>query len=330
MSELDLNHEIFKDIIGQSSAIAFLNSALLKNQLNNAYLFCGPNGVGKSLAAIRFLESFITQGKGSQRDRRRLSMRNHPDFLWVEPTYINQGKLIPQSLANIEGINPRIPPQIRLQQVREISRFVAKEPVEANRGMVIIDAVETMAEAASNALLKTLEEPGKSMLILISARPEQLLSTICSRCQKVLFSRLSTEDLKKVFNQENNTEFSLDEISVAMNKKEIISLANGSPGEFINCLSKCKEIPEEILSRLTNLSNKPLDSLAIAKDVTEILNVEQQIWAIQWMQQNLWENRQNEEIVRRLEKLKKQIIGYVQPRLAWEVALLEIAVILNN
>ena len=61
--------------------------------------------------------------------------------------------------------------------------------------MVLIDGVDAMAEKAANALLKTLEEPGNGLLVLISERPERLLSTIRSRCQQIPFFRLSNENI---------------------------------------------------------------------------------------------------------------------------------------
>ena len=57
-----------------------------------------------------------------------------------------------------------------------------------------IDSVESMAENASNALLKTLEEPGNGVVILLSAREERLLSTIRSRCQKIPFTSLNKNE----------------------------------------------------------------------------------------------------------------------------------------
>ena len=72
--------------------------------------------------------------------------------------------------------------------------------------MVVIEDVENMAEAAGNALLKTLEEPGNSLLILITARPEKLLPTIHSRCQKIPFKYLDSDSLQKVLTKVQKNE----------------------------------------------------------------------------------------------------------------------------
>ena len=130
--------------------------------------------------------------------RRRLQEGNYPDLLWVEPTYSEKGQLVPASKALEAGVSRKAPPQLRLEQVRAVSQFLGRRPVEAERCLVVIEAVEAMAEGAANALLKTLEEPGDGLLILFTAAPDRLLSTIRSRCQAIPFARLAPEQLQQV------------------------------------------------------------------------------------------------------------------------------------
>jgi DNA polymerase-3 subunit delta' len=189
--------ELFADLLGQPRAVALLEAALERRRIAPAYLFAGADGVGRRLAALRFLEGVVA-GPESWRTglpilRRRLAQGNHPDLLWVEPTYQHQGRLVKASEALAEGVNRRSAPQIRLEQIRELTRFLARHPVEAPGGLVVLEGAEAMAEGAANALLKTLEEPGTGMLILICAAPDQLLSTIRSRCQQIPFVRLSSQ-----------------------------------------------------------------------------------------------------------------------------------------
>ena len=99
-----------------------------------------------------FLEGVLGEGQPCERQRRRLEQRNHPDLMWVEPTYQHQGRLLSRFEAEEAGISRRTPPQLRLEQIRGVSRFLARQPVEAARGMVIIEAAEAMAESAANAL----------------------------------------------------------------------------------------------------------------------------------------------------------------------------------
>ena len=315
------SEKLFDDLIGQETAVELLKAAITKKRIAPAYLFAGPQGVGQCLTAQRFLEGLITGGSPSLRERIRLRKLNHPDLIWIEPTYLHQGNLISKSLAQKEGIKKRNPPQIRLEQIRSIQRFLGKKPIEANLGMVVIEAVETMNEASANALLKTLEEPGNGSLILISSRPEKLLPTIRSRCQKIPFSRLNYGNLKKVLSKTNfdqTNHFSFESAS-----KEIINLSNGSPGALIDNFQTWKEFPEDILIRIKTLPKSPVDALSLARDVTETLDLEQQIWLINWLQQYIWAEDMNQELINQLETLRRYLLSFVQPRLAWEVTFLK-------
>jgi DNA polymerase III subunit delta' len=319
--------ELFADLLGQAQAITLLSAALERGRLAPAYLFAGPEGVGRRLAALRFLEGMLAGLEGSALQRRRLAEGNHPDLLWVEPTYLDKGELIPQSQAEERGVNRRSPPQLRLDQIREVSRFLARRPVEARGCLVVLEQVELMAEAAANALLKTLEEPGDGVLLLISAAPEQLLSTIRSRCQLVPFSRLQPADLAQVLARCAASEpAAAMELSTATEPAELLELAAGSPGALLRHRQAWQALPEGLADRLQALAPAdPLAALALARDLTEALDGEQQLWLLSWWQVWLWRRHGRADLLRRLEQLRSQLRAYVQPRLAWEVALLELA-----
>ena len=191
---------LFSELVGQSLAIRFLAAALDQGRLAPAYLLAGPEGVGRKLAALRFLEGVLSGGVSHPVLRRRLAEGNVPDMLWLEPTHLHQGQAVPASQAEALGVSRRSPPQIRLEQVREVAGFLARRPLESPRSMVVIETAEAMAEPAANALLKTLEEPGDGLLILISAAPQKLLVTIRSRCQLIPFHPLSRGQMGQVLN----------------------------------------------------------------------------------------------------------------------------------
>ena len=71
--------ELFDGLVGQPLAVHLLEAALQQNRLAPAYLFAGPDGVGRRFAALRFLEGVLSGGVGCDRARRRLEERNHPD-----------------------------------------------------------------------------------------------------------------------------------------------------------------------------------------------------------------------------------------------------------
>lgn len=103
--------ELFADLLGQPQAVGLLTAALERQRLPPAYLFVGAEGVGRRLAALRLLEGVLTGGTtGSVPLRRRLVEGNHPDLLWVEPTYLHQGRLVKASEAEALGLSRRSPP----------------------------------------------------------------------------------------------------------------------------------------------------------------------------------------------------------------------------
>ena len=317
--------DLFEDLLGQPRAVQLLTAALRLRRIAPAYLFAGPDGVGRRLAALRFLEGVLAGGiqapAPSAGLRRRLEQGNHPDLLWVEPTYLHQGRLVPVSGAEAEGVSRRTAPQIRLEQVRELTRFLARHPVEAPGPLVVLDSVEAMAEGAANALLKTLEEPGDGLLILISAAPEQLLSTIRSRCQQIPFQRLAPPVLVEVLARQPAAGALAE--AEAGDPAELLELAAGSPGALLEHRRRWRELPQGLAGRLLDLRAEPLEAMALARDLCEALEGEQQQWLLNWWQLALWRRRGPAVDLRRLERLRAQLRGHVSPRLAWEVALLQ-------
>ena len=311
---------LFEDLLGQTRAVALLEASLVKGRLAPAYLFAGPDGVGRRLAALRFLEGVLAGLQGDAGIRRRLQEGNHPDLLWVEPTYQDKGQLVPASKAEELGLARRAAPQLRLEQIRDVSRFLSRRAVEARGCVVVLEDAEAMAEGAANALLKTLEEPGEGLLILIAATPEQLLTTIRSRCQQIPFTRLSSEQLAVVLER-------CGEPAPTADPPELLELAAGSPGALLRCRQAWADLPEGLAARLLDMgaAAEPLQALALARDLAEALDAEQQLWLLGWWQLALWRRQAPVAQLQRLERLRSQLSAYVQPRLAWEVALLELA-----
>jgi len=155
----------FTDIIGHQQKKNYLKSLVESKSVNHAYLFSGPDRIGKSLVARALAEELI----GSFTE-------SHPDFMLVAPEKQNSA--------------------IRIDQIRELEGTLSLRPYQSDYQVVIIDQAERMNPPAQNSLLKTLEEPsGQVVIMLISSRPEELLPTIRSRCQEIKFSPLSVEEL---------------------------------------------------------------------------------------------------------------------------------------
>ena len=312
----------FKDIHGQDLAIQILKSAVSKEHISPAYLFSGPEGVGRKKTAKIFIESILDKNSEKESTKRKIASSNHPDLLWIEPSYLVQGKIISQGKAKSEGISTKSQSQIRLNQIKEIIEFLGKKPLESDRSIVIIEDIEKMNESASNALLKTLEEPNAGLFILITQRSEKLLPTIRSRCQIVPFIRLNNNEVISIIKK---LEF-IKEINDLPNEeiKDLITFSYGSPGLYQTNLKNWLGISSELRQKLDIKLSNHIELLKLAKEITDELNIEQQLWLVNFQQNRIWEKEKNLIVVKKLEELRKQLLIYVQPRLAWEVTLLEI------
>ena len=268
------------------------------------------------------MKSILDKNQEKKSTKRKINNNNHPDLLWVEPSYIVQGQSISQTKAKLDSISTKSPPQIRLNQIKEIIEFLGKKPFESERSIVIIEDIERINESASNALLKTLEETYTGLFILITQRPEKLLSTIRSRCQIVPFTRQNDNQINKII---ENSEV-VQEIDDVPSKKirELIDFSYGSPGRYIINLQYWLSISTALRQKLEIQLNNPIELLKLAKEITDELNIEQQLWLIDFQQNRAWIKEKNSNIVIQLEELRKQLLKFVQPRLAWEVTLLEI------
>jgi DNA polymerase-3 subunit delta' len=185
-----------------------------------------------------------------------------------------------------------------------------------------------MAEGAANALLKTLEEPGAGLILLITAAPEQLLGTIRSRCQLIPFMRLAPGPLQAVLQRCAADRPPLSEPQRDPEQgdpPELLELAAGSPGALLRHRRQWRALPLGMGERLMGLAPEPLAALELARELSELLDGEQQLWLIDWWQLALWRRYADPLPLRRLERLRQQLRAYVQPRLAWEVALLDLA-----
>ena len=105
----------------------------------------------------------------------------------------------------------------------------------------------------------------------------------------------------------------------------MIKSANGSPGKLLNDIKIWNELPIEIKNNLDFPLNDTLELLKTSKLISEELEIDQQIFLINFLQKKCWEKTKNKSLVKKLEDLKVHLKSFIQPRLAWEVALLKIA-----
>ena len=272
----------FGHIVGQTQAVELLVQAVVRQRVAPGYLFVGPDGVGRSLVAHTFAAMLLNSGKESAENlNRRIQSRNHPDLLWVEPTYLHQGKLMTTTEAQSAGIKRRGRPQVRLEQIRDIARFLGRPPLEANQAVVVIEAAELIAEAAANGLLKTLEEPGKATVILLAPDQQTLLPTLISRCQTIPFRRLSPTDLAQVLIQTGHQEI--------LDYPEVLGLAQGSPGSAIASYQQLQTIPNELLQQISQPLPDLRSALPLGRQIAQTLDPESQLWLLDYLQHRRWQ-----------------------------------------
>ena len=297
-----------------------LESIVEKKVFSNGYIFYGPEGIGKKQTAIQFIKKVLNQYSSNSKIGGKIIDNNHPDFLLIEPTILLKGNLINRS--ETEPLRNK-QETIRIEQIRNIKTFLGQKPIESGKKIVLIVDADLLNEAASNCLLKTLEEPNNGLFILLTSRLNILLDTIVSRCQIIRFKSFSYKKLE--FFISNNPDFSLSNIDKELNLKNLINLANGSPGKIIKNIKNWKELPDEIKDNLEYPLSDNLEILKISKIISEELDTYQQIFLINFIKNKYWEKTKNKNIARKLENLKGYVKGFVQQRLAWEVTLLKIA-----
>ncbi len=182
----------FSNIIGNKAALSILRNSLASGRVACGYLFEGPEGVGKKLAAINFAKSLNCAEKGEEPcDQcnvcRRIDAGIHPDVHLFSP----RGKAR----------------MIKVEQIRELIEQISLMAFEAPWKVFIIDDAECMNQESQNKLLKTLEEPpSQTVLILVSSQPARLLPTIISRCQKIVFHNIPPAELERYMKEQLEVE----------------------------------------------------------------------------------------------------------------------------
>ncbi len=207
-------------IFGQQRAIDALRSALRSKSLHHAYVFAGPEGVGKELTAIAFAQALLCrekpdEGCGKCSTCARISHRGHPDVTWIMP----EEEMIARGLASRLEFSNNPSREIRVEQVRALQERLALRALEGTRKVAILAAADQMNVQAQNAFLKTLEEPpAGSAIILIASSPELLLATIRSRCSKIHFGPLPVDFIAKKLQEERELDPDMAHLAAVMSE----------------------------------------------------------------------------------------------------------------
>lgn len=200
-----------KPFYGQHQSRMLLAGSLASDRLAHAYLFRGPEGVGKQLfargvaAAVNCQDAHGLTSCGICSSCVKLAAESHPDFLIVAP---DKGA-------------------IKINQIRSLIKTLSFDPYEAKTRVVLIEDVHTMRQEAANSLLKTLEEPPENNLLILTANSAgNVLQTIVSRCQTIPFYSLTSDETVGILRL---TDGEMDPGTARL----LARLSEGSPGKAL-------------------------------------------------------------------------------------------------
>ena len=206
--------------IGNQKAVQLLSKAIENGKISQAYLFSGPESVGK-FALAKFFANSIISGKSMLGNEKSFSAKGKDelDLFVIEP-----------EIEEKKGIKKE--KDIKIEKIREAQKELILYPYNGKKKVLIIRDAHKMTVSSQNALLKSLEEPNRtSVIILITHNDSAIVPTIKSRCQKINFFLEDAEKMKELLGNDGN--------------KEIVEFSMGRPGLAI----KMKEDREELDSR---------------------------------------------------------------------------------
>lgn len=181
-------------IFGHQKILNFLDKSVEKNTLAQAYLFTGPEHVGKFTVALNYAQKLTGR-----------TDKVNPDIIILAPEIEEKKGVVKKK-------------DIKVEQIRVLQKDLSFAPYFGKYKIALIDEADRLTVAAQNALLKTLEEPNeKNILILIAQNNEKILPTIKSRCVVKKFNLVGRQEIAEMIGPEKN-------------KEELIFWALGRPG----------------------------------------------------------------------------------------------------
>lgn len=221
-------------VIGHKKQIESLNNSLGREKVSQAYIFSGPERLGKFLIAKIFAWSLI-EGKTDLVDGFiKAQSKDNVDLEILNPEIIEK-----KGVTKIKDID--------VDRVREAQKNLALFPASGKKRVLIINDAHRLNISAQNALLKALEEPNSSsVIIMITHREGKILKTIKSRCQRINFNLVPFDEIRNFFDGKIDGS-TLDKVTI---------FSMGKPGEAKIMIENVELITEkeEAFKELKSLS----------------------------------------------------------------------------
>ncbi len=232
------------ELVGQKFISITLKQALLTKKIAPAYLFNGPRGTGKTSSARIFAKSLNCQAF----DQPTIT----PCCKCELCRQITDGSAL--DIIEIDAAS-----NTGVENIREIIERARFAPTQARWKVYVIDECHMLSTAASNALLKTIEEPpSRIVFILATTNPERVLNTIKSRCQKFDFRRISPSDIFQHLSEIAEKESIKYEVQAL---KMIAKRSNGGMRDAQSLLEQLNLLPEGItINNIQNLLGEVSES----------------------------------------------------------------------
>ena len=277
----------FREVTGHRSLLTLVSRAIAHESLPPSLIFAGPEGVGKCRVAVAVAAALNCQAPvraqreaaaagpstrgGAGRGRAAPSETSDLSDLSDMSDMSGMSGMLDQLEidacgtctvcrrigrgvhADVMMIAPGDTGAIKIDQIREATERAAYRPFEGRRRLVIIDDADALVVEAQNALLKTLEEPpSASVFVLVSARPDMLVPTVRSRCQRLQFGRLTAAEVAALLMRAHG--YSEE------NARAAAAAADGSVGRALAEGSSESALARDAAARVLRAVSAPSDS----------------------------------------------------------------------